>query len=71
MKHWNEQTEGIALSISQASKMKGIQWSRVTWYSWWLAIVLFCIVIPALSFYIGVEYQKTQEVLARAPSSVR
>lgn len=63
MKHLNEQTRGIAESISEASRMKGIQWNRVTWYSWWLAIVLFCFVIPALAFYIGVEYQKTVQVL--------
>ncbi len=61
MKHLNEQTEAIARSISEASEMKGIQWNRVTWYSWWLAIVLFCLVIPALSFYIGVQYEITRE----------
>ncbi len=66
MKHWNEQTEGIANSISEASRMKGIQWNRVTWYSWWLAIFLFCVVIPALSFYVGIEYQKTVQLIERA-----
>ncbi len=64
MKHLNEQTEAIARSISDASHMKGIQWNRVTWYSWWLAVVLFLVVIPALSFYIGTEYQKTIDEVA-------
>ena len=63
MKHLNKQTEAMARSISEASQMKGIQWNRVTWYSWWLAIFLFCVVVPALSFYIGVEYEQTRETI--------
>lgn len=68
MKHLNEQTEAIARSINDASHMKGIQWNRVTWYSWWLAIFLFCVVIPALSFYIGVQYAETQETIRSTAS---
>ncbi len=64
MKHWNEQTEGIARSITEASHQKGIQWTRVTWYSWSLAVILFVIVIPALAFYIGMEYQQTLDTKA-------
>jgi hypothetical protein len=35
----------------------GIKWNEVTWYSKLGAIVLFVGVIPALSFYIGMQYQ--------------
>ena len=67
MRHFNEQIDGMAKMIEEASRLKGIQWNRVTWYSWWLAVFLFCIVIPALSFYIGMEYQKTADIVDRAP----
>jgi len=63
MKHWNEQTQEIANVINEASKREGIQWTRVTWYSWWLAIFFFALVLPALSFYIGTQYQLTKDVV--------
>ncbi len=40
-----------------------IEWNKVTWYSRLLALVLFLGVIPAIAFYIGVEYQKTIKYL--------
>jgi hypothetical protein len=63
MKHLNEQTRAMAQSITDASLRKGIQWTRVTWYSWWLAVFLFLFVLPALSFYVGMQYQQTLDVL--------
>lgn len=36
-----------------------IEFNKVTWYSKWSAVVLFIIIIPILTFYIGREYQKT------------
>ena len=41
-----------------------IKWNEVTWYSRLLAIILFLGVIPALSFYIGVQYQEVVSVSA-------
>jgi hypothetical protein len=35
----------------------GIEWNKVTWYSKLGAIILFVGVVPALSFYIGTQYQ--------------
>lgn len=34
----------------------GIKWHEVTWYSKLGAIILFLIVVPALCFYIGIQY---------------
>lgn len=34
-----------------------IQWNVVTWYSKLLAIVLFIIILPTLTFYFGMRYQ--------------
>lgn len=70
MRHWNSQTTEIARMISEGSQMKGIQWSRVTWYSWWLSVFFFLIIVPLLSFYIGMEYQKTRDVIAAAPDPI-
>lgn len=39
-----------------------IQWNEVTWYSKLGAIILFILVVPALTFYIGTEYEKTMSV---------
>lgn len=36
-----------------------IEWNKVTWYSKLLAIILFLLAIPSLTFYIGKEYEKT------------
>ncbi len=70
MKHLNEQTEAIAKLIADASRMKGIQWNRVTWSSMWLAVLLFCVIIPALAFYFGMEYQKTVVLIDGASTSL-
>ncbi|HVM73891.1 MAG TPA: hypothetical protein VMU13_03395 [Candidatus Paceibacterota bacterium] len=34
-----------------------IKWNEVTWYSRMCAIILFVGVVPALSFYIGMQYE--------------
>ncbi len=39
-----------------------IQWKEHTWYSKLAAVVFFLLVLPALAFYIGVEYEKTREI---------
>jgi len=39
-----------------------IKWNEVTWYSKLLAVILFLLVVPYLTFYIGKEYQKTFDV---------
>jgi len=39
----------------------GIKWHEVTWYSKLGALILFLGVVPALSFYIGIQYQLTRE----------
>lgn len=44
-----------------------IKFNEVTWYSKLAAVVLFIFIIPALTFYIGKEYQKTNDVLASIP----
>ena len=35
-----------------------IKFNEVTWYSRWAAIIFFIGVLPALAFYIGVQYEK-------------
>jgi hypothetical protein len=41
-----------------------IPWHKVTWYTKLGALLLFVVVVPIISFYIGREYQKTIEALA-------
>lgn len=41
-----------------------IKWHEYTWYSKLAAIVFFIGILPALTFYIGVQYEKTEEVLS-------
>lgn len=60
----NEQIDGMVKSINEASQMKGLQWNRVTWLSWWLAVFLFVVVIPLLAFFIGSEYGRTMDVIS-------
>lgn len=36
-----------------------MKWNEVTWYSKVGAVILFLVVVPALSFYIGTQYQLT------------
>ncbi len=43
--------------MTPESAPAGIRWNEVTWYSKLGAIVLFVGVVPALSFYIGTQYQ--------------
>lgn len=43
-----------------------IEWNRVTWYSKLGAILLFILVVPVLTFYIGVKYQETKDVVSSA-----
>jgi hypothetical protein len=43
-----------------------IKWNKVTWYSRLLALILFLLVIPVLTFYIGTQYEKTVIVLTNA-----
>ncbi len=43
-----------------------IVWNKVTWYSKLIAVILFLLVIPAWTFYIGMQYQKTVDVLGGA-----
>lgn len=40
-----------------------IKWNEVTWYSWYGAIILFIVVLPVISFFIGREYEATRAVL--------
>ncbi len=44
-----------------------IQWHEVTWYSRWGAIILFLVVVPVLCFYIGTQYELTQQALSIVP----
>lgn len=43
--------------------MQNIQFTAVTWYSKLLAAIVLLGALPVLIFYIGMQYQKTQEVL--------
>ncbi|MEI8061920.1 MAG: hypothetical protein WCG97_01325 [bacterium] len=42
-----------------------IKFNKVTWYSKLAALILFILVVPTLTFYIGREYERTQEVLSQ------
>ena len=70
MKHMNEQIDGMVKSINDASQMKGLQWNRVTWLSWWLAVFLFVIVVPFLAFYIGSQYGKTMDMISSTKKEI-
>jgi hypothetical protein len=43
-----------------------IQWNTVTWYSRILSIIVFVGIMPAVNFYIGVQYEQTQAALQAA-----
>ena len=66
----NEQIDGMVKSINTASQLKGLQWNRVTWLSWWLAVFLFVIVVPFLAFYIGSEYGKTMDIISSTQKEI-
>jgi hypothetical protein len=40
-----------------------IKWNEYTWYSKMAAIIFFLGIFPMITFYIGMEYEKTNEVL--------
>jgi hypothetical protein len=39
-----------------------IEFNKVTWYSKLGAVILFLLVVPVLTFYIGMKYQEVVEV---------
>ena len=45
-----------------------IVWNQVTWYSKLLAVILFVFVIPALTFYIGMQYGEISQQQAQSSS---
>jgi hypothetical protein len=47
----------------QETSSSGIKWNEMTWYSRLGAIILFVGVVPALCFYIGMQYEITRLVL--------
>ncbi len=46
-----------------------IQWNEYTWYSRLAALIVFILLLPILTFYLGVQYQKTADVLSMAETS--
>lgn len=49
--------------IPRTPTPKKLQWNEVTWYSKLLSIVFFIAVLPVLTFYIGREYERTEQIL--------
>lgn len=45
-----------------------IEWNKVTWYSRWGAVILFLVVVPVLSFYIGTEYEALRQTFSTTTS---
>jgi hypothetical protein len=43
--------------------MNQIKWHEYTWYSKLSAWIFFVLVLPALTFYVGIEYERTQNFL--------
>ncbi len=39
-----------------------IVFNKVTWYSKLAAVILFLLVVPTLTFYIGTQYQLTKDI---------
>lgn len=39
-----------------------IKFNEVTWYSKIAAVILFIILIPMLTFYIGMQYQMVKDI---------
>ena len=46
-----------------------IEWTKVTWYSKFLALVLF-VALPFIGFYYGVQYGKITAPLSQTPTTV-
>jgi hypothetical protein len=51
----------------QPTISSGIKWNEVTWYSKLGAIILFLAVVPTLCFYIGMQYELTQQSIVNRP----
>ena len=52
---------------------KGIRWNEVTWYSRILSIIFLIGVVPAIAFYLGIQYENTQQMsysLAVSPQPI-
>jgi hypothetical protein len=45
-----------------------IKWNKYTWYSKWAAIVFFLLVLPVWTFYLGMQFEKTREIVSQAVS---
>jgi hypothetical protein len=41
-----------------------IELNKVTWYSKWTEIIVFILLLPILIFYIGMQYEKTIEIVS-------
>ncbi len=52
------------------STLMTIKFNEVTWYSKLGAVVLFLLVVPVLTFYIGMKYQETAMVLNSTPRTI-
>lgn len=39
-----------------------IKFTEVTWYSKLAAVILFILLLPTLTFYIGTQYQQVQDL---------
>ncbi|HLP44283.1 MAG TPA: hypothetical protein VK145_03340 [Candidatus Nanoarchaeia archaeon] len=46
-------------------KQNKIEWNKVTWYSKWASLLFFILVLPVLTFCIGMKYQEVQDLTAR------
>jgi len=44
-----------------------IEWHKVTWYSKLLTVIFFIVILPALIFYIEIQYQKTARTINVLP----
>ena len=44
-----------------------IEWNKVTWYSRLISLVVFLLVLPLLTFYIGIQYEKTDSESREIP----
>lgn len=52
--------------MAQRKRGSNLEWNKVTWYSRLGAIVFFIGVVPALSFYIGTQYELTAQAVSQA-----
>lgn len=47
-----------------------VEWNKVTWYSKFGAVLLFLIVLPALAFYIGTQYEQVVSITSSVSNAV-